>query len=45
MLYTVVAKDEVKDVIKFVRTYDPNAFINVTQSENIYGRFYRDPLN
>ena len=45
MLYSVVAKDEVKDVIKFIRTYDPNAFINVTKSEGIYGRFYRDPLN
>lgn len=45
MLYTVLAKDEVKDVIKFIRIYDPNAFINVTKSEALYGRFYRDPLN
>jgi len=45
MLYSVVAKDEVKDVIKFIRTYDPNAFINVTKSESIHGRFYKDPLN
>ena len=45
MLYSVVAKDEVKDVIKFIKTYDPNAFINVTKSEALYGRFYRDPLN
>lgn len=45
LLYSVVAKDEVKDVIKFIRTYDPNAFINVTKSEGIYGRFYKDPLN
>ncbi len=45
MLYSVVAKDEVKDVVRFIRTYDPNAFINVTKSENIYGRFYKDPLN
>lgn len=45
LLYTVVAKDEVKEVVKFVRQYDPTAFINVTKSENIYGRFYRDPLD
>ena len=45
LLYSVVAKDEVKDVIKFIRTYDPNAFINVTKSEGIFGRFYKDPLN
>lgn len=45
MLYTVVAKDEMKDVINFIKQHDPQAFINVTKSESIYGRFYQDPLN
>lgn len=45
MLYTVVGKDEVKEVVKFIRKYDESAFINVLKSENIYGRFYRDPLD
>lgn len=45
LLYTVVAKDEVKEVVHFIREHDANAFINVTKSESIYGRFYRDPLD
>ncbi len=45
LLYTVVAKDEVKEVVRFIKQYDSGAFINVTKSETIYGRFYRDPLD
>lgn len=45
LLYTVVGKDEVKEVVRFIRKYDETAFINVLKSENIYGRFYRDPLD
>jgi len=45
MLYTVVGKDEVKEVVQFIRRYDTSAFINVLKSESIYGRFYRDPLD
>lgn len=44
LLYTVIAKDEVKEVIHFIREHDQTAFINVLKSESIYGRFYRDPL-
>lgn len=45
LLYTVVGKDEVKEVVRFIRRYDESAFINVLKSESIYGRFYRDPLD
>lgn len=45
MLYTVIPRDEVKEVVNFVRTYDDRAFINVTKSERIYGHYYQDPLD
>lgn len=45
MLYTVVGRDEVKEVVRFVKKYDPNVFINVTKSEMIVGRFYKDSLD
>lgn len=44
LLYTVVSKDEVKEVVHFIREHDRTAFINVLKSENVFGRFYRDPL-
>lgn len=44
MLYTVVAANEVKDVIDFVKSIDSKAFINITRSIKINGRFYKEPI-
>ena len=44
LLYTVVGKDEVNDVIKFVKQTDPSVFINIVKSEGINGNFYIEPL-
>ncbi len=44
LLYTVVGKDEVNDVIRFVKKADPGVFINIVKSEGIKGNFYMEPL-
>lgn len=44
MLYTVVSANEAKDVIEFVKTLDSKAFINITKSFKIDGRFYQEPI-
>lgn len=44
LLYTVVGKDEVNDVIRFVKKADPQVFINILKSEGIKGNFYTEPL-
>ena len=44
MLYMIVSKDEVKEVVNFIHEYDHSAFINILKSEGIDGRFYHDPI-
>ena len=44
MLYMIVATSEVNDVIHYVKKLDPTAFINITKSVKIDGRFYKEPL-
>ncbi len=44
LLYTVVAADEVRDVVNFIREIDQNAFINITRTMKIDGRFYQAPI-
>lgn len=44
MLYMIVATSEVNDVIHYVKKLDPTAFINITKSVKINGRFYKEPL-
>ena len=44
LLYTVVSANEVKDVIEFVKSIDQKAFINITKSIKIDGRFYQEPI-
>lgn len=39
MLYTVVTKPEVRQIIHIIKNCDPNAFINVMQSNEIQGNF------
>nr|MCR4823260.1 DUF2179 domain-containing protein [Treponema sp.] len=41
LLYTVVSSSESGKLEKAIRTVDPNAFINVLQSKEIVGRFFR----
>ncbi len=44
LLYTVVNTDDVKSIIHYVKEEDPSAFINVTKTELVEGRFYLDPI-
>ncbi len=44
LLYTVIAAGEVKMVINNIRLLDTSAFINVTKTEQIDGKFYLEPL-
>lgn len=44
LLYMVISSNEVRDVTAFIRSKDPNAFINITKSVKIDGRFYQEPL-
>ena len=43
VVYSVVAKSDVKRVTNVVRTIDPGAFINAIPTERILGRFYQEP--
>jgi uncharacterized membrane-anchored protein YitT (DUF2179 family) len=43
MLYSVVAANEVADVIRAIKVVDPNAFINVLKTEHLNGRFFMRP--
>lgn len=43
MVYSVVASDEVKEVILRVKGIDSGAFINILRTEQLVGRFYERP--
>ena len=43
ILYSVVGRDEVRHVLKFVKETDPDAFINMIRTESLSGRFYQRP--
>lgn len=43
MVYSVVSSDEIRLVISKIREVDNKAFINVTKSEEVQGRFYQEP--
>lgn len=43
ILYSVVGREEVDKLIKAVKEVDPGAFINIINTEQIEGRFYRRP--
>lgn len=43
MIYSVVSSDEIRMVIYKIKEIDKNAFINVTKSEEVQGRFYHRP--
>ncbi|MDR0720040.1 MAG: YitT family protein [Treponema sp.] len=43
ILYSVVYSNEVAPVIRAIKKTDPDAFVNVIKTEQINGRFYRQP--
>ena len=43
VVYSVVARSDVKRVTTVVREIDPGAFINAIPTERIMGRFYQEP--
>ena len=43
MVYSVIASDEVKEVVLRVRKVDSGAFINMIRTEQLVGRFYERP--
>jgi len=44
LLYTVVNTTDVKGIIHRIKEVDPAAFINVTKTELVEGRFYLEPI-
>ncbi|MCR5596400.1 MAG: YitT family protein [Lachnospiraceae bacterium] len=43
IIYSVVSSAEANKVVKAIREYEPDAFVNEFKSERISGRFYRVP--
>ena len=43
IIYSVVAQDQVKKIVQETRAVDPEAFINVLKTEQVWGDFYRPP--
>lgn len=43
VVYSIVAKDQVKKVLRAVREIDENAFANEVKTEGLLGRFYQKP--
>ena len=43
IIYSVVAQDQVKKIVQETRAVDPEAFINVLNTEQVWGNFYRPP--
>lgn len=45
MLYSVISRDELKLVRKQVLAIDQSAFINVTKTAHVDGKFYQEPMD
>ena len=43
ILYSVVGRSQVERLMQEIREIDPKAFINVIQTEQLTGRFYKPP--
>ena len=43
ILYSVIGREQIEAVISAIRGIDAKAFINVINTEQINGRFYRPP--
>lgn len=44
IIYLVISTLELKDVIQFIKEIDPTSFVNVTNLQQVYGRFYMRPV-
>lgn len=44
VIYMVVSSTEARDVIKLVRTLDPESFIDESYAHQVYGRFFIRPI-
>lgn len=44
LVYMVVSASEVKQVISYAKQIDPNCFVNVIHSHQVFGNFYIKPL-
>lgn len=44
MLFTVISEDELNDATRVIMKCDPHAFINITNSIAVKGKFYQKPL-
>lgn len=44
VIYMVVSQFEIKKVIRLIREVDPESFINVTNLQQVYGRFFIKPV-
>jgi uncharacterized membrane-anchored protein YitT (DUF2179 family) len=44
IIYMVVSQFETRSVIKLIREVDPDSFINVTNLQQVYGRFFIKPV-
>ncbi len=45
VIYMSVRKNEAKKVVALCRKADPNSFINALATEQIYGKFHRQPID
>lgn len=45
MLYTVINGYQTDDVVKAIRSADPNAFINIQDTKLVIGNYYQKPLD
>ena len=43
ILYSVIGREQVNQVIAAIKEIDPKAFINVINTEQVNGRFYKKP--
>jgi uncharacterized membrane-anchored protein YitT (DUF2179 family) len=44
VIFMVVSASEVKQVVDYARRVDPECFVNVTSSNQVYGKFYTKPI-
>lgn len=45
IIYMVVSTSETKHVVKVIQTADPNAFINIINLQQVYGKFFIRPMD
>lgn len=45
MLYTVIGSEEARKVKKIIYEIDAQAFVNVTKTEQVEGKFYQKPMD